>query len=135
MHAANFENIMHLLLKGASSGILVQVITKRWWDTTNTFHVAKREMTVTSHDFHRMTSLRSNGPIIDLEGESGIQLGIDLLGCRYSSERIHYFDLETNYKPLSKATPDDCAQMVKVFLHFLLRAYLFANGRKMVSLR
>ena len=78
-------------------------------DTTHTFHITEREITVTPHDFYWMTSLRSHRPIIDLEGESSIQEGIDLLGHAYPSERVHYFDLERDYKPLSQAIPDDRA--------------------------
>jgi len=48
---------------------------------------------VTRHDFHRMTDLRSHRPIIDLKGESSIQLGMELLGSAYFSEYVHYFDL------------------------------------------
>lgn len=56
---------------------------------------------VTLHNFYWMTGLRSDGPVIDLEGESGILLCIDLLGRRYLSECVRYFDLETDYRPLS----------------------------------
>ena len=55
-------------------------------------------LTVTSHDFHQMIGLRCDGPFIDLEGKSGTQLSIYLLGCKYLSECIHYFDLEANYR-------------------------------------
>ena len=85
-------------------------------------------MTVTLHDFYQMTGLRFDGPIVDLEGELGIQLDIDLLGRRYLSECVRYFDLETDYKPLSQATPNDCAWIAKAFLLFLLRAFHLANG-------
>ena len=90
---------------------------------------------VTPHDFHQKTGLRSDGPIINLENESGIQLGIDLLGCRYSSEHIHYFDLENDYRPPSLVTLDDCARMARAFLLYLLGAYLFANEGQTMSLR
>lgn len=64
-------------------------------------------MIVTPHDFHQMIDLRCDGPFIDLEGESSTQLSIDLLGRKYLSESICYFDLEANYRPYSQATPDD----------------------------
>ena len=54
VHMAGFEPVIHLLLKGSASGILVQTLYERWWDTTYTFHIAEREITVTSHDFHWM---------------------------------------------------------------------------------
>lgn len=75
-----------------------------------------------------MTSLRSYRPIINLEDESGIQLGIDLLGCTHPSEHVRYFDLERDYKSLSHTTLDDCAQMARAFLLYVLGAYLFVNG-------
>ena len=59
---------------------------------------------VTPNDFHRKKGLNFDGPLIDLEGESGIQLGIDLLGHKYSSESIRYFNLEVDYRPCSQAT-------------------------------
>ena len=45
-----------------------QCLTERWWDTTHTFHIAEREMTMTPRDFHLTTSLRYDGAIINLEG-------------------------------------------------------------------
>lgn len=56
---------------------------------------------MTPHDFHRMMGLRFDGSLINLEDESSIQLGADLLGCRYLSESVRYFDLEADYKPCS----------------------------------
>ena len=84
-------------------------------------------MMVTPNDFHRKKGLRFDGSLIDLKGESGIQLGIDLLGHKYSSESIRYFNLEVDYRPCSQATPNDCAQMAKAFLLYLLGANLFTN--------
>ena len=89
---------------------------------------------MTPHDFHRMTDLRADGSIINLEGESGVQLDVDLLGRRYLSECVRYFDLETDYKPLSQAMPNDCAWIAKAFLLFLLKAFHLANGGQTVSL-
>ena len=66
-------------------------------------------MMVTPNYFHRKEGLRFDGPLIDLEGESSIQLGIDLLGHKYSSESIRYFNLEVDYRPCSQATLNDCA--------------------------
>ena len=82
---------------------------------------------MTPHDFHRMTDLRADGSIINLEGESGVQLGVDLLGHRYLSGHIHYFDLERDYRSLSQVAPDDCARMARAFLLYLLRAYVFTS--------
>ena len=106
VNAAGFELFMHLLPDGAANDILVQALTERWWDTTHTFHIVGKELIVT-YDFHRMTSLRSDGPIINLESESGIQLGTYLLGHTYTTERICYFDLEKDYRPLSQMTSND----------------------------
>ena len=80
MNAAGFGPLIRLLLEGVASGILVQALAKRWWETTHSFHIIEREITVTPHNFHQMTDLRSHKPTINLEGKSGIQLGIDLLG-------------------------------------------------------
>lgn len=65
----------------------------------------------------------------------GIQLGIDLLERRNLSERIHYFDLEKDYRPPSLATLDDYAWMARAFLLYLLGAYLFANEGQAESLK
>lgn len=64
IYVASFELIIHLLLKRSPSAILVQSLADKWWDTTYTFHITNREMTVTPCDFHRMISLRCNGPLI-----------------------------------------------------------------------
>lgn len=82
-----------------------------------------------------MTSLRCNEPIIDLEGESSIQLGSDLLGRTYPTKHIHYFDFERDYKPLFHVTLYDHVQMANAFLLYLLKAYLFGNRGQTISLR
>ena len=92
-------------------------------------------MTVTPHDFHHMTGLRCDGAFINLEGESGTQLSIDLLGRRYTTKMICYFDIETNYNSFPQVTANDCAKMARAFLLYLLGVYLFANGGQTVSLR
>ena len=90
---------------------------------------------MTPHDFHQMTSLRRDGPLIDLDGESSTQLSIDLLGHWYSSKSICYFNLEADYKPYSQATPNDSTRMARAFLLYILGAYFFANGGQTMSLR
>ena len=102
IYAMGFEPIIHLLPERSFSAILVQSLAKRLWDTTHTFHIADREMIVTPHDFHHMIGLRCNGALINLEGKSGTQLGIDLLERRYNPDTIHYFDIEMDYKPLHR---------------------------------
>ena len=72
IHAASFKPIIHLLLKRSASAIMVHTLAKRWWDTTHTFHIADREITVTPHDFHHMIGLRCDGAIINLEGKSSV---------------------------------------------------------------
>lgn len=57
IHVASFEPIIHLLLGRLANAILIQSLTERWWDTTLTFHIVDREMTMTPHDFHFMTSV------------------------------------------------------------------------------
>ena len=78
----------------------MQCLAKRWWDTTHTSHIVDWEMTVTPRDFHQMIGLRCDRTFINLEGASGVQLGIDLLGRRYSMDTIHYYDIEMDYRPL-----------------------------------
>ena len=100
IHVAGFKPIICLLLERSASPILVQSLAKRWWDTTHTFHIADREMIVTPCDFHHMIGLRCDGAIINLEGESGTQLGIDLLERRYSMNMICFFDIKVDYRLL-----------------------------------
>ena len=45
-----------------------------------------------------MTSLSSHGPIINLEGKLGVELGLDLLRRAYTNEYVYYTDLEANFK-------------------------------------
>jgi len=80
---------------------LVQCLIERWWNTTHTFHIIEREMTVTPYDFYHMTGLSFEGVIISLDSMSGMQLGIDMLGRKYSIETIRYFDLVSDYMFLS----------------------------------
>ncbi|KAK9996768.1 hypothetical protein SO802_021454 [Lithocarpus litseifolius] len=87
---AGFELVIRLMPKRSANIVLVQTLAERWWDTTHTFHIAGLEMTITSHDFHRMIGLRFDGVSISLEDESGVRLRIDLLGRRviYLAERV-----------------------------------------------
>ena len=97
----SFESIIGLLLVKSVSATLVQCLIERWWDTTRTFHIAEQEMTVTPYDFYHMTDLSFEGVIISLDGVLGVQLGVDMLGRKYSTETIHYFDLVSDYMFLS----------------------------------
>ena len=92
-------------------------------------------MTVTPYDFFRMTNLSFKGAIISLDDVSSVQLGIDMLGRKYSIETIRYFDLVSDYMFLPQRTTEECVCMVRAFLLHLMGAYLFANGGKTVSLR
>ena len=79
IQATGFEPFICLMPKRSASAVLVQTLAERWWDTTHTFHIAGREMTITPYEFHRMIGLRVDGVSISLEDESGIRLGADLL--------------------------------------------------------
>ena len=78
--AVGFKPIIHLMLERFSSVVLAQTLTGRWGDTTNTVHIAGREMTNTLHDFHYMTTLWFDGVPISLEDGISVCLGADLLG-------------------------------------------------------
>ena len=135
MQEAGFEPISGLLPKKSASATLVQCLIERWWGTTHTFHIAKREMTMTPYDFYCMTGLSFEGAIIRLDDMSGIQLGLDMLGRKYSTETIHQFDLVSDYMFLLTRSTEECVRMARAFLLHLLQVYLFTNGWKMVSLR
>ena len=53
----------------------------------------------------------------------------------YATEMISYTDLEVDFMDHPQGTAKECLRMARVFLLYLLGAYLFANGGKMVSLR
>ena len=55
--AASFKPVICLMLERSTSASLAQTLAKRWWNTTHTFHIANREMTITPYDFHRMIGL------------------------------------------------------------------------------
>ena len=50
-------------------------------------------MTLIPFDFFHMTDLSFEGAITSLDGVLGMQLGIDMLGRKYSTKTICYFDL------------------------------------------
>ena len=75
-----------------------------------------------------MIGFRCDVALINLESESGAQLGNDLLERRYTIETFCYFVFEMDYKPFPQATTEDCAWMARAILLHLLRAYFFANG-------
>ena len=92
-------------------------------------------MNVTPYAFRWMTSLRCDSLIINLEGESGIEISIKLLEQRHIAKSVRYFNLEMDHKPFPQKTLKDCAQMVRAFLLYILGAYLFANSGETMSLR
>ena len=94
---AGFEPIIDILLEKSANATLVQCFIERWWDTTHTFHIVEREMTVTSYNFYYMIGLSFEGVIISLDGVSSIQLGFDRLERKYSTKTIRYFDLVSDY--------------------------------------
>jgi len=98
VRVVGFVPFLHLLPKRVASSVLVWALAKTWWDTTHTFHIAKTKMTLTPHGFHRMTGLRYSGPIINLEHESGVILGTNLLGHTYPSEHVLYFHLVADFR-------------------------------------
>lgn len=85
---------------------------------------------VPPYDFDRMTSLSFERAIINLDGVSGIQLGLDMLGRKYPIETIYYFDLMSNYMLLPQRTKEERIRMARAFLLHLLGAYIFTNGGK-----
>jgi hypothetical protein len=58
---AGFKRFVELQPTESAKTILLYTLAERWWDTTHTLHIAGVEMTVTSYDIHRMTSLRVYG--------------------------------------------------------------------------
>ena len=90
---------------------------------------------MTPYDFFRMTDLSFEGAIISLDDVLSMQLGIDMLGRKYFTETIHYFDLVLDYMFLLQRTTEECVHMARAFLLRLMGAYLFANGGQMVSMR
>ena len=90
---------------------------------------------MTSYDFYHMAGLSFEKAIISLDDVSGIQLGLDMLGRKYSIETIRYFYLVLDYLLLPQRTTEEHVRMAKAFLLHLLGAYLFTNGAQMVSLR
>ena len=89
---------------------------ERWWDTTHTFYIAEREMTVTPYNFYRMIGLSFEGAIINFDGTSSILLGLNMLGRKYSTETIRYFDLVSDYMLLPQRTMKERIHMAKAFL-------------------
>ena len=113
IRVAGFEPIICLLLERSSSAILVQSLAKRWWDTTHTFHITDWEMAIIPHDFHRMTGLWFDGAFINLEGELGIQLGLELLGRRYATKTICYTNLEADFMRCPQGTTNECDMWIR----------------------
>ena len=135
VHEASFKPILHLFLDNFINAILVQALVERWWDTTHTFHIAERKMNLTPYAFRWMTNLQCDSLIINLEGESGIVISIELLEWSCIAKSVRYFDLEMDHRPFPQKTLKDCAQMVRAFLLYILGAYLFANGGETMSLK
>ena len=71
---------------------------------------------MTPHDFHQMTGLWFDGALTNLEGLSGMQLGVKLLRRRCLMDTIRYFDIKMDFQPLLQVTPENCARMARAFL-------------------
>ena len=81
----------------SANAILVQTLAKRWWYTTYTFHITDGEITISPHNFHRITGLWFDRVPISLEDKLGTQLGVELLGRRYITKTIRYTNLEADF--------------------------------------
>ena len=92
-------------------------------------------MTITPYDSHHMIGLRFDGVPVSLEDESGVRLGMDLLGRWYATEMICYTDLEAGFMHRPQEIVEECLRMARASLLFLVGAYLFATGGQTVSLR
>ena len=88
----SFKPIIGLISEKSARTTLVQCLIECWWDTTHTVHIAKQEMTMTPYDFYRMTSLRFEKAIINLDGVLGIKLCLDMLGRKYSTKTTQPFE-------------------------------------------
>ena len=73
-------------------------------------------MMVTLYHFHYMIGLNFEGAIINLDGVLGIQLGLNMLGRKYSTKTIRYFDLVSGYMHLPQWTTEECIWMATAFL-------------------
>lgn len=109
-----------LLPERFASVILVQTLAERWWDTTHTFDIVDREMTIIPHDFHRKTGLWFDGASINLEGESSTRLGLEFFGRRYAIEMIRYTEIEANFMRRPQVAVEECVKMAKVFFFFFV---------------
>lgn len=58
---AGFGPFIQLLMTVRVDHAVLTTLTKRWWDTTNTFHFWFREMIVKPLDFAAITGLRVGG--------------------------------------------------------------------------
>ena len=55
---AGFGGFMRLLEKSTNDLIHVYALAKRWWDSTNNFHLPFGEMTMTPYNFSMITGLK-----------------------------------------------------------------------------
>jgi len=69
-----------------------------------------------SLDLYCMTKLSFEGAIISLDGMSGIQLGLNMLGRKYSTKTIRYLDLVSAYMFLLQRTMEERVRMARAFL-------------------
>ena len=127
---ASFEPIIIFLLEKSISATLVQCLIERWWDTTHTFHIIEQEMMMTPYDFYRMTGHSFEGATNSLDSVSGVQLGLNMLGRKYSTKTIPYIDLVLDYMFLPQRTMEECVHMARAFLLHLLPTFLPIVGNQ-----
>ena len=79
-----------------------------------------------------MTGLSFEGTFTNLDGVSGIQLGLDMQGRKYSIETIHYFELVSDYMFLPQRTMEEHVRMARAFLLHLLERHGEPTGGRHV---
>ena len=63
---AEFGNFVLLLYRSTNDLARIYALIKRWWDTTNTFHMPFGEITITPLDFSLLTGISFGGWKLEL---------------------------------------------------------------------
>jgi hypothetical protein len=131
---ASFRPMVENLAGSWSLKCVVLYLSQRWWDTTHTFHIVGREMTMTPLDKYQLTGLNVSGHTIRFP-EDGGPLDEIYLGYSSGSSTISVPSLFADFDSRPQDTLDEQLLMGRAFLMYLLGNTIVCNSSQTIFVK